>query len=443
MIRMRVLLTVVVGVLAATSTWGQTITSATVSYSNNTLIIVGLAFGPTAQVTLGQGQTPLTVLRVNLAPPQTVIAAFPPTAPASSFAPGSYLLTVVFPGLSTASFEVALGASESTVLTLQRQVTDLRTAVSSLQTSNSQLQAAVAALQTSNSQLQTAVAALQSNVGTLQAIDGKLQLQINALRGNSVLALNGKLNLSPDGTTALFSGVNVQIVNGLGNTETTNGTGNLIVGYNETNPGTGMPLLLICSDGAYLDQASCTANGGVWGANQRTGSHNLVIGTWHSYTQYGGVVAGHSNAINRGYANVTGGGFNIASGFLSSVSGGGARPSFTGPFQQGNIASGDYSSVSGGTINTASGYVSSISGGTINLASSYFSSVTGGAGNLASGFASSVTGGSGNNASGSSSSISGGNFNIANGLTSSVSGGENRAAPNDYNWAAGALLQTQ
>jgi hypothetical protein len=101
-------------------------------------------------------------------------------------------------------------------LTLQRQVTDLRTAVSSLQTSNGQLQAAVAALQTSNGQLQTAVAALQSNVGTLQAIDGKLQLQINALRGNSVLALNGKLNLSPDGTTALFSGVNVQLVNGPG-----------------------------------------------------------------------------------------------------------------------------------------------------------------------------------------------------------------------------------
>jgi len=402
MIRTRVLLTVLVGALAATSAWGQTITSATVNYSNNTLIIVGLAFGPTAQVTLGQGQTPLTVLRVNLAPPQTVIAAFPPTAPASSFAPGSYLLTVVFPGLSTASFEVALGASESTVLTLQRQVTDLRTAVSSLQTSNSQLQAAVAALQTSNSQLQTAVAALQTNVGTLQAIDSKLQLQINALRGNSVLALNGKLNLSPDGTTALFSGVNVQIVNGLGNTETTNGTGNLIVGYNEPNPGSTY-LLQICSNGTHPDQASCTANGGVWGANQHTGSHNLVIGHYHSYTQFGGLVAGLNNAINRQYATVSGGVSNLASGYYSSVSGGG-----------GNIASGFASGVNGGQYNTASGnYYSSVSGGSTNTASGDYSSV------------------------------SGGQLNVASGFTSSVSGGLQRSAPGFYNWAAGALFQTQ
>jgi hypothetical protein len=41
------------------------------------------------------------------------------------------------------------------------------------------------------------------------------------------------------------------------------------------------------------------------------------------------------------------------------------------------------------------------------------------------------------------SSISGGYLNVANGLASSVSGGENRTAPNDYNWAAGALFETQ
>jgi hypothetical protein len=392
---MRLLLMALVGVLAAASAWGQTITSATVNYSNNTLIIVGLAFGPTAQVTLGQGRTPLTVLRVNLAPPQTVIAAFPSTMPASGFAPGSYLLTVVFPGLSTASFEVAMGASESTVLTLQRQVTDLRTAVSSLQTT-------VAALQTSNSQLQTAVATLQTNVGSLQAINAKLLAAISNVASNSVLALNGKLNLSPDGSTALFNGVNVQIVNGLGNTETTNGTGNLIVGYNEPNPGPLAPLQ-ICSNGAYPDQTSCTANGGVWGANQRTGSHNLVIGHYHSYTQFGGMVAGLNNAINRQYATVSGGVSNLASGYYSSVSSGG-----------GNIASGFASGVNGGQYNTASGnYYSSVSGGSTNTASGDYSNV------------------------------SGGQLNVASGFTSSVSGGLQRSAPGFYNWAAGALFQTQ
>lgn len=150
MIRTRVLLTILVSALAATSTWGQIITSATVNYSNNTLIILGTGFGPTAQITLGQARVPLAVLRVTLAPPQTVIAAFPSTTPASSFAPGTYLLTVVFPGLSTASFEVAMGASESSVLTLQREVTDLRSAVAALQTSNSQLQGAVTVLQPRN-----------------------------------------------------------------------------------------------------------------------------------------------------------------------------------------------------------------------------------------------------------------------------------------------------
>jgi hypothetical protein len=422
MIRTRALLTVVVGVLAATSAWGQTITSATVNYSNNTLIIVGLAFGPTAQVTLGQGRTPLTVLRVNLAPPQTVIAAFPSTMPASGFAPGSYLLTVVFPGLSTATFEVAMGASESTVLTLQRQVTDLRSALAALQTSNSQLQAAVAALQTSNGQLQAAVAALQTNVGTLQAIDGKLQLQLDALRSNSVLTLNGKLNLSPDGTTALFNGINVQIVNGLGNTETVNGRGNLIVGYDEPNPGPNY-LLEICSNGTYRDQPSCTANGGVWGANQRTGSHNLVIGHYHSYTQFGGMVAGLNNAINAGYANVSGGFANLASGVQSSVSGGST-----------NTASGGQSSISGGYANTASGQFSSVSGGISNTASGDISSVSGGNVNTASGAYSSVSGGGAMGIS-----IVGGN--TASGTGSSVSGGSNRSATSDHSWAAGALFQ--
>ena len=58
--------------------------------------------------------------------------------------------------------------------------------------------------------------------------------------------------------TIQFSGANVQIVNGAGVTASTNGEGNLVIGYE--------------------------ASGG-----PRTGSHNLVIGDNESWTSFGGL----------------------------------------------------------------------------------------------------------------------------------------------------------
>jgi hypothetical protein len=114
-----------------------------------------------------------------------------------------------------------------------------------------------------------------------------------------------------DGTTFLFTGINVQIVSGAGATDASpNGKGNLIIGYNAANHG-----------------------------QTRTGSHNLVVGDEHEYTSYGGFVAGHHNAV---------------SGHFASVSGG-----------ESNTASGPYASVSGGESNTASGVFASISGGDV------------------------------------------------------------------------------
>ncbi len=94
--------------------------------------------------------------------------------------------------------------------------------------------------------------------------------------------------------TIRFSGVNVQVVNGLGSTETTGGVGNLIVGYNELNPI----------------------------GNVRTGSHYLVVGRGNSYTRYGGIVASRGNTASGAYATVTGGTQNRASGDFSSVTAG-------------------------------------------------------------------------------------------------------------------------
>lgn len=157
-----------------------------------------------------------------------------------------------------------------------------------------------------------------------------------------------------------FSGVNVQIVSGSGATDgAVNGLGNLIVGYNELR-GSG---------------------------DDRTGSHNIVVGRRHNFSSYGGLVLGYQNTISGQYSSVSGGCLNIASGV--------------------------YSSISGGYTNAASGRESSISGGGSNIASGQMSS------------------------------ISGGNQNTASGTESSVSGGYNRSVNDYYDWCAGSLFETQ
>jgi hypothetical protein len=195
--------------------------------------------------------------------------------------------------------------------------------------------------------------------------------------------------IGPEGFPELvITGANLRVVNGLGETQTTNGLGNVIVGYNEPRG---------------------------FEPDIRTGSHNVVVGAQHNFFRVGGLVVGLINTISGDFAAVSGGVGNTASGFGSSVSGG-----------LGNTASFDISSVSGGESNTASGFDSSVSGGRFNTASGFGSSVSGGVGNTASGFDSSVSGGVGN---------------TANGDFASVSGGLNRAAVGESDWVAGGLFQ--
>jgi len=184
-----------------------------------------------------------------------------------------------------------------------------------------------------------------------------------------VEALEDKLAaLTFDSTNheVVITGVNLRIVNGLGATNTTNGLGNLIVGYNELRQGnpncpTGFP----CID-------------------TRTGSHNMVVGTQHNFSSFGGLVVGFVNELRGEYASVSGGRQSVASGNFSSVSGG-----------FGNSANGDSSSVSGGVFNIASGGAASVTGGFENEAQGIESSVTGGEINMATGLRSSISGGGG------------------------------------------------
>jgi hypothetical protein len=161
-------------------------------------------------------------------------------------------------------------------------------------------------------------------------------------------------------TNADCATVNGEICNLHGACTSVNGFGNVIIGYNEE--ATDDPV------------------------DVRSGSHNLVIGRWHSYSSYGGIVAGEDNQISSPGAAVCGGSRNDAMGELSSISGGWY-----------GIASGLRASISGGLENTASGETSSVSGG---------------------------------------------RDNIASGSRSSVSGGRERTASGTFNWAAGSLTES-
>ena len=288
----------------------------------------------------------------------------------------------------------------------------------------------------------------------------------------------------PDGAGGLnktirVTGVNLQIVNGLGATNGTgeystasqfaaNGTGNLIVGYDESVRSTqpGAPLKL------------------------KTGSHNLVVGPFHLYTSWGGaavgwehgleapggVLLGGSNnslstdpfgavvggqrswarggtvvgaldSLAEGSGSVFGGAYSYASGDSATVVGGlsgqarGRHSTVSGGL--GNAASGPYATVSGGASNTALGRESVVSGGINNRAPGRSATVSGGASNTASGRESVVSGGRRNRARGRYATVSGGLSNTAAGNESVVSGGRSRTAPGKFDWAAGALSEDE
>lgn len=153
-------------------------------------------------------------------------------------------------------------------------------------------------------QIDWAGGAVLGDLGQLSAALEDLQEDVANL-GSDFSALNERVPAclsAPDEETALFEGCNVQITNGLGGTGVEpDGTGNLIIGYNEAND----------------DDAS-----------KRNGSHNLVVGPYHSYDGVGGVVAGYDNAISGTWSTITGGQSNTADGTTSVVVGGAENNAF-------------------------------------------------------------------------------------------------------------------
>ena len=283
---------------------------------------------------------------------------------------------------------------------------------------------------------------LEAKIAELEAVVLKQQATINQIRRNKMLGLQSFVK--KQGNTIIFEGVNVQVTNGSGFTNTANGTGNLIVGYNETSASSRFQVPDVCANGRFKTAGDCTKNGHVWSKAQKTGSHNLVVGSGHSYTQSAGVVFGAANAITGANAAVLGGSSNVSSANVSVVSGGknniSSAVAAVVSGGESNIASANSASVSGGKNNNASAATASISGGTANMASGDFSSIVGGENNTASGKNASITGGTNNIASGAGSSVDGGIQNQSAGDVSAISGGTNRRVNGKADWIAGDFI---
>jgi len=210
-------------------------------------------------------------------------------------------------------------------------------------------------------------AQLLTRVNELETTNQNLQTDIDSLNAQQIIGLNDYLSISTDSQDnpiAIFSGINLHVNNGSDTTASINGLGNLVIGFNEITT----DLTERCSTGTHASQEDCESASGTWSHTFKFGSHNLIIGEGHNYSNYGGLVAGQENDITGQFATVAGGSDNKATGFRSHVSGG-----------RGNEANGISSSVAGGKDNKSTGSTSHVSGGSRNEAIGRASVVSGGA----------------------------------------------------------------
>lgn len=219
------------------------------------------------------------------------------------------------------ALETANAEKDTKIANLETRVTTLETNVSSLTTLVNSLKTKLDFITVTQAinldNLKTTVSNNSTNIATnthdLNDSDGRLQYFINLLSAR-IAAIEAKtndmsiVNLTYKGVnykTVRFSHVNVQIVNGSGATNRESnglivgtGLGNLIVGYNEE------------ADSPNLNPSN------------RTGYHNLIVGSSNNYTSFGSVVFGRFNKVNSMFGTVTGGMDNKVTTPYSSISGG-------------------------------------------------------------------------------------------------------------------------
>ncbi|ESP93792.1 MULTISPECIES: hypothetical protein [Pseudoalteromonas] len=231
--------------------------------------------------------------------------------------------------------------------------------------------------------------------------------------------------LSQSNDTVHIHGCNLQITNGLGETSSNNGTGNLIIGYNNGSSAPSAP----------------TAS--------TSGSHNLVIGHGHTYTRSGSFIAGTNNTVHSPASFVTGSS-GLAEGrnaSRSTIAGGLGNKNFA--FQSG-ILGGNSNTISdqfshamvilGGQHNDLDGQYSTIAGGVRNkVVKALQANILGGEDNTATVQQTVIAGGRFNTAAREAATILGGQNNTAKGFRSTIAGGAERQTTTDHEFRAGVF----
>lgn len=146
-----------------------------------------------------------------------------------------------------------------------------------------ELETRVNDLETSQASLTEDIGGLSGKVsaGSAELAEAVALLETTSQGLSSLTARLACVDAASDGDELVFSGCNINIRNGDGQTDSTNGRGNLIVGYNENGVGRGF-------------------------AN-RTGSHMVVVGPRHGWQGFGGIVSGDAHRQESGYASIIGG----------------------------------------------------------------------------------------------------------------------------------------
>ena len=274
-----------------------------------------------------------------------------------------------------------------------------------------------AAAQDTLASLAAQVKALTAQAKDASALAARQQQSIDSLRASNDLLTSrlGCVLRFSGPRDFIVDGCNLHLQNGMGQTRTMNGYGNLIIGYNKNEVST------------------------------RTGSHNLILGDLHEYTSYGGIVSGTENTLAAPEAAILGGGQNHAN-FISAVILAADRGQADGNVVliggQRNYGSADahFSAVIGGIENQVTGPSSVVVAGQLNIASGGASFVCGGTENNAGGGGDVVCGGSANKSTGGRSVLVGGHKNAVSGSNGVVTGGQYcDIGAVDNKWAAGLL----
>lgn len=234
-------------------------------------------------------------------------------------------ILMAFPSASFALGRDGNGRDDEGRHSLVQHPDSVRSLLTTQQTEIDALKTQVSRLTATTASLQAALKAAQADFATLATLQARVNtLETKPVSGVPNLEKYVTIDTNPiNGVTGphiLITGANVHVRSGSGFTDDNisgggvlAGLGNLIIGYNENSTG-----------------------------QIRTGSHNLIGGSFNTFSSVGGMVFGLRNTLSGQYAAIISGDSNIASGMNASVLAGNL-----------NTASGLRATVYGGLNNTA------------------------------------------------------------------------------------------